>query len=834
MSPQQPNRATGPKTPAPRPTNQIHVVGQGVVVPAKADLPVSGRSFELDIVDLTPNDPLSLKAGTYAVHVRQADVAVPAKTIEGLITQELRKQGVQDARVSFQAPDKAVVSGRIKNGQEWAPIQATMRLGAEGGKLTVRPLSAAISIEGFDIAAQPQAKKAQLTTTDQNLLGLLKKDLAKVDELADVNWAFKPGNRVEASAKLILSKVPGELRVVAGVQPSADGKLEIIARQANLSWRGLEIEAQPDQERATVQTTEAAVTKLIEEELDLKAVRGIQLKFKPGGRFVVTGEVMQDKAFRPVEISGHIEAHSGALRVVPERATVRGILGGIDVVAKPQTAQAEADISDAVINRLVGPIVAKEHFADFQLTLQPGNRFTLTGVKTDPKDPTSRKPVKIEGDMALQDAETVKMTFRKIKYGKISVDFGDLHVKFLNLLGFHLDDVLKINEPFLQLKKDALYLQPGKLTDKVQGELEGLSTSAGKLSVKTKLLTPVDQLLPFKQNDRFRTDGKAIYITPNTFTNDLAGTITGFETGEGTAKASLKLTGKDLQHIVPINEAGIDWHGNRVVLDLNTLQDYAQGDIRALRTGEGTITAELDADPAQALKRLPTLPAGLDVNGQRVAIAPEAINANYHGEITGVTVEGGQLRLKVGTPAVTGSGNRIEATTKGALLVEGIRVENAQLTLSDATPDTPLDPTRFAQENLTIARGQAFIPREKIEAVLAEKLAPKAPKGAEVRYVEDGLAVKATWKGIPLSGQLAVSAAGADGLGVTPKQVKLGPVPVPGWLATRLVGWLAKMPVSDGRVMVDLGKALGVKLGPVDGLEVTNGGIAVSIGGERK
>lgn len=104
MSPQQPNRATGPKTPAPRPTNQIHVVGQGVVVPAKADLPVSGRSFELDIVDLTPNDPLSLKAGTYAVHVRQADVAVPARTVEGLITKELQKQGVTDARVSIQPP----------------------------------------------------------------------------------------------------------------------------------------------------------------------------------------------------------------------------------------------------------------------------------------------------------------------------------------------------------------------------------------------------------------------------------------------------------------------------------------------------------------------------------------------------------------------------------------------------------------------------------------------------------------------------------------------------------------------------------------------------------
>ena len=59
-----PNRVTGSQ-PA-RSANAIHVVGHGVVAPVKQDLAVKVGPFEADLIDLTPQDPLSLKAGTYA------------------------------------------------------------------------------------------------------------------------------------------------------------------------------------------------------------------------------------------------------------------------------------------------------------------------------------------------------------------------------------------------------------------------------------------------------------------------------------------------------------------------------------------------------------------------------------------------------------------------------------------------------------------------------------------------------------------------------------------------------------------------------------------------
>lgn len=827
MSPQ---RLSGSNPgPNPRPANAIHVVGNGVVAPVKAGLDVQLGAFEADLIDLTPHDPLKLQDGTYAVHVRHAQLSVPAERVAALIRAEIGKQGIREAQVAFQAPDRAVVSGRIKDGDGWAPVRATVRLAAEGGKLVLRPLDAAISIEGLDITAQPQAKRATLTTSGRNLLGLLQKDIASVKALKDVSWTIRPGNRIDASAKLILSQVPGELTVRAGVQPAADGKLNIQAHAAQLAWRGLLIDAEPMKERATVATTDAAVTRLIEEELDLKAVKNIQLRFAPGNRFVVTGEVREGGAFHPVRIEGRIEAKDGALRVMPELATVSGLLGGIDAVARPQTAQAEASIPDAVINRLVAPIVAKEGLADFQLALQPGNRFVLSGVQVDKKNPNKRKNVKIEGDIALLDRETAKLTFRKIKYGGISVDFGHLHVKALQALGLHLDDILKIDEPFLKLKQDALYLQPGKLTDRIQGEIEGLATEAGRLHVKTRVTTELTALLPFKSTDRFRTDGKSVSITPNTFNADLAGTITGFETGEGTARATARVTAQDLQHIIVLDEPGVAWGGNQVDLDLNRLQDYAQGTITRITTGEDSLTAELDADPAQALKHLPKLPAGLDVDGQRVAFATEALRPNWHGRLTGVAVEDGRLRLTVGQPP-KGGANRIEATTQGAFELEGVRIEDAAIAMADPTPQTPLDPTRFSPSQLRVTRGKAFVPRAKIEALLAERLAGKAPHGAQVAYAPGGLAVSATWKGLPIRAQLALSAAGADGLAVKPAAVKVGPVPVPAFLAVRLAGWLAKMPVKDGRVMVDLGKALGAELGPLRDLTVSDTGLTVTIG----
>jgi hypothetical protein len=528
-----------------------------------------------------------------------------------------------------------------------------------------------------------------------------------------------------------------------------------------------------------------------------------------------------------VRIEGRIEAKDGALRVLPETATVKGVLGGIDAIARPQTAQAEAVIDQDTLNRIVGPIVAKEGFENFRLALHDGNKFVLTGVKVD--DDGDRHQVKIDGDLALADKEAVKFTFRKIRYGGITVNFGDLHIKFLQLLGLHLDDVLHIDLPFLKLKEDTLYFQPGKLTDKVQGEIESLTSSEGKLNVKTHVVTPLNSLLPFK-TDRFRTDEKSVYITPYTFTTDLAGEVVGFESGNGTARAYVHLTGKDIQHIVHIDEDGVEWRGNEAILDLNKLQDYAQGQIRSITTGEGTITANLDADPAQALKYLPKLPSGLDVNGQRVAISTEALDKNWHGAITGVSVKNGQLNLQVGRPGAKAPGNAIEATTTGAFEISGIRIENARVVMTDATPDTPLDPTQYAKEKLAVLQGKAFIPKAKIEAVLAEKLAGKTPKGATVTYVPGGLAVSAKWKGIPLSGKLAISAAGADGLGVVPEQVHIGPVPVPSWLARPLVSRLAKMPVKDGRVMVDIGQYAGVQLGPITQLDISDKGLAVAIG----
>lgn len=827
MSPQ---RLSGSNpSPGPRPANAIHVVGNGLVAPVQADLDVQLGAFEADLVDLTPQDPLKLQDGTYAVHVRHAQLSVPADRVAALIRTEIGKQGIREAQVAFQAPDRAVVSGRIKDGDGWAPVKATVRLAAEGGKLVLRPLDAAITIEGLAITANPQAKRATLTTSGSNLLALLQKDIASVKVLKDVSWAIRPGNRIDAAATLILSGVPGGLTVRAGVQPAPDGQLNIQAHAAQLAWRGLSIEAEPMKERATVATTDAAVTRLIEEELDLKAVRNIQLRFAPGNRFAVTGEVREGGEFHPVRIEGRIEAKDGALRVMPELATVSGLLGGIDAVARPQTAQAEASVPDAVINRLVAPLVAKEGFADFKLALQPGNRFVLTGFQVDKKNPQKRKPVTIEGDLAMRDKETVKLSFRKIKYGGVSVDFGHLHVKALQALGLHLDDILKIDEPFLKLKGDALYLQPGKLTDKIQGEIEALSTEAGKLHIKTRVTTELTSLLPFKATDRFRTDGKSIFITPNTFTPDLAGTITGFETGDGTAKATARVTAADLKHIIALDEPGVAWGGNQVNLDLNRLQGYAQGQITRITTGEDSLTAELDADPAQALKHLPKLPAGLDVDGQRVALTTEAIRPNWHGRLTGVAVEDGRLRLTVGQPP-RGGAHRIEAVTRGAFEIAGVRIEDAAIAMSDPTPETPLDPTRFAASQLRVTRGKAFVPRAKIEALLAERLAGKAPHGAQVSYVPGGLAVSATWKGLPISAQLALSAAGADGLAVKPAAVKIGPVPVPAFLAARLAGWLAKLPVEDGRLMVDVGKALGAELGPLRDLEVSDAGLTVSIG----
>jgi hypothetical protein len=198
-----------------------------------------------------------------------------------------------------------------------------------------------------------------------------------------------------------------------------------------------------------------------------------------------------------------------------------------------------------------------------------------------------------------------------------------------------------------------------------------------------------------------------------------------------------------------------------------------------------------------------------------------------------VRVVGGRLALTIGAATGAGPAHGLAATVSGAVSVKGVTLEGLDATLTDRTPHTPLDPTKLSDGRLAVAKGKATIPRALIEKAIAEKLAPKAPKGATVAYEPGGLAVTAAWHGIPISGHVRLSAAGADGIGLTAEAVKVGPVPVPNWLALRLASWLGEMPTKGDRVMLDLGKLLGAELGPVTSLKLSETGVSVALGGAQ-
>lgn len=111
---------------------------------------------------------------------------------------------------------------------------------------------------------------------------------------------------------------------------------------------------------------------------------------------------------------------------------------------------------------------------------------------------------------------------------------------------------------------------------------------------------------------------------------------------------------------------------------------------QAIATGTATLggKAEVALDGAAVAKLVPKLPDGVAFNGRMLTVKPETIDKNVHAAITGVSVENGQMRLRVGDGAPSGSGNQLSATSHGKLTVGGITIEDADVSLVDKTPGT--------------------------------------------------------------------------------------------------------------------------------------------------
>lgn len=810
------------------PPNQVHVSGRGLRVAPSPDLPLEVRHVDGDLVDLTPQDPLALKRGSFELRLRQADVALPADRLATFLQSRLKADSVRNLNVRFKSPDQAIVTADVSIGGKLTPVRLDARLLAAHGRLALKPLSLTSEVQGFPLRWKPQAERVELDATDTRLMEFL---LPKLNNkaLSEVSWKIAPGNRLHAQSKLLMAGHTGDVQVEASLAPTREGKLAILAERAVLTWRGLRMEAFPQRQTGQLTGDQAAIGRLIAEELDIDRLRGVQVQFKPGNRFVLTGEIREGVSYRPAVIEGRLDVANGGLQVVPEAATVTNAMGGLDVTFEPQTGQTTASITDAALNRLLGPLAAKKGFADFNLRLVDGDRFVLDGVKVDAKDPSKRKKVHLEGQLALEPGGAVRFDFKKVKYGGISVNFDHLHVKLLGELGLHIDDFLKLDTPFAQVKKDALYFYPGKITPRVQGELEHLKVTAGKLSVRADVTTDLRTLLPFK-HDKFDFDGKSFTIQPRDIAARTAGAVTGVRTGEGTITLDTRITPEDLQHMVRLKSGKVEFLGDRALLDPNVLQSKARGQVVGVRTEDGKATVELAVDETEADRLVPELPRGILFDGRTIEVPTEAIDRALRGQVTGVCVENGEVRVQIGAKAAPGEGNRAEATLRGAMTVSGIVIEDAEASLVDHTPNTPLDPRQLKEGQLKVTRGRAFIPRERVEALLATHLDGKKLKGFKAQYAPEGLKVEGRWKGIPIRGHIAVSGGGAKGLALAPRAVRFGPLPVPEWLATRLVGWLAGMPVESGKLHLDLARQAGVELGPLGEVQAAEDGLRVRIG----
>lgn len=810
------------------PPNQVHLAGRGLALSGPADMPVSVRSLDADVIDLTPNDPLTLTKGQLDIRLHQADLAVPADRLAAFIQGQLHTRAVQNFKLSFKAPNQAIATGTATIGGKPTPIRLEGQLLAVNGRLGFKPTHLSTQISGFDMRWRPQDGRAEVDATDTQLMALLLPKL-KSNAVSNVAWQIQPNNQVHATATVQIAKRPAALDLQAELA-AQDGQLAVLARHAKLDWRGLTMEADPLDRKAQIRGSQEAVTQIIRDELDIDRIRGMDFKFHPGNRISATGEVLESGAWRPVSIEGRLEAKDGALRIVPETATIQDVKGGLDITAHPQTGQAEAAITEQALNDLLGPLAAKKGFENLKIRLLDGNRVHVDGEKVDAEHPDKRKRVSLEGHLVLNGDGAVRFDFEKARYGAIGVNFHSLPMKLLGSLGIHVDDFLKLDAPVAKVKKDSLYFYPGAITDRIQGRLDNLQVSAGQLKVAAATTTDLRTLVPFK-NERFTFDGKAFSITPATISDRAAGTVTGVSTGEGTITLDAAITPADLRHIVDLKSGTVDYQGDRLLVSTDKIQDKVPGgQVVGVKTSNGKATAEVALDGAAVAKLLPKLPDGVAFNGRMLTMKPETIDKNVHASITGVSVENGQVRLRVGDGAPPGSGNQLDATSHGKLTVSGITIEDADVSLTDKTPGTPLNPKQLGDGTLSVRRGKAFIPRDRVESLMAQALTPDKLKGFQVAYAKDGMAAQGAWHGIPITGKVKVAGGGTDGLGLSLSGVKLAGVPLPDRFATWLVGKLAKLPSHNGRLTLDVGGQAGIKLGPLQEVRAEDDGLHVAIG----
>jgi hypothetical protein len=381
------------------PPNQVHLAGRGLALSGPADMPVSVRSLDADVIDLTPDTPLTLDKSQLDIRLHQVDLAVPADRLAAFVQSQLHVKAIQNFKLSFQAPNQAIATGTVTLGGKPTPMRLEGQLLAVNGRLGFKPTTLATQIAGFDMRWRPQDGKAEVDATDKQLMDLLLPKL-KSDAISNIAWQIQPNNQVHATATVQIAKKPAALDLQSELA-TQDGQLALLAKHATLDWRGLTMEADPLDRQAQIRGSQEAVTQIIRDELDIDKVRGMDFKFHPGNRISATGEVLESGAWRPVSIEGKLEAKDGALRIVPETASIQGVKGGLDIVAHPQTGQAEASITEQALNDLLGPLAAKKGFEHLNVHLLDGNQVSVEGEKVDPDHPESRKRVKLEGQLAL-------------------------------------------------------------------------------------------------------------------------------------------------------------------------------------------------------------------------------------------------------------------------------------------------------------------------------------------------------------------------------------------------------------------------------------------------